>query len=253
MAVTTAAALTAASIAASAGGAAMSFKQANDFNRKMKDAERAADKALSEAKGELDKNFYEQLTINNEAYELEGDILMSSAAAAIDAARESDLGAGASAGRIQIQQQKAARDRAVRMAGEVDKIQRLKAGEDARLAGERSRIDLAEAEGAGVAQREYENARSKSISQGLNQVGNAAKIGLEQLPLYFGSGGSQDGSVTGVNSLNAPTNGQIDFSNQSSLLFDQDMAQVENLDYGMTPEERRVLEKWMNIVSKTGL
>jgi len=97
MAVTTAAVV---GIAATAGTTAMSFTQAGKQRKLQRQAESEAAEAMAAARKKLDVNFYEQLAIQKEPYELEREALLSAGAQAIEAGQESERGAAATAGRV---------------------------------------------------------------------------------------------------------------------------------------------------------
>ena len=58
-------------IAGTVTSAGMSFAQASKQKKAQQRAERDAEKAMAEARGKLDVNFAEQMSIKKEAYDLE--------------------------------------------------------------------------------------------------------------------------------------------------------------------------------------
>jgi len=173
-----------ASIGVSAAGAGASFVQASRQSQLQQKAEAEASRTLEEARKKLDVNFYEQLGINKEAYELEREALLVQGAQAIDAAVESERGAASAAGRVQLAQQEGQAGVRMAMAQDVMGLNKLVAGEDSRLRDMKANLDLAEAQGAQLAARDAQQAATASITQGIAGVQSAAQQGLELIPLF---------------------------------------------------------------------
>jgi hypothetical protein len=181
MAVTTAAIV---GIAATAGTTAMSFKQAGNQRKLQRKAEDEAAEAMNAARKKLDVNFYEQLAIQKEPYELEREALLSAGAQAIEAGQESERGAAATAGRIYMGQQEGQRQIAGAMGQEMAGLEKITAAEDARLAGVQANLDLATAQGAQLAARDANEAANLATQQGMAGVTNLAGQVASSLPLF---------------------------------------------------------------------
>jgi hypothetical protein len=201
MAVTTAAALTAGSIAASAAGAGMSFKQAAEESRRSKDAEAAANRAMDSAMSTADQNFYDKLSIKKTPYQMEQEASLAVSANAMEAAKESERGASAAAGRLAMVSNNQARNTSSRMTNDLQEIERLQAGEDARLENEKRRIMLAESEGAGIASNEAANNSMSAVASGVGGLSSAIQTGMDYVPLYNESGSPAESANV---DLNAP-------------------------------------------------
>ena len=134
-------------IASSLGGAAMSFTQANKQQKLQEEAEAEAAKAMLEARGILDINYMNALSVQKEPYELQREAMVAQGAQAIDAAQESERGTAAAAGRVQMAQDEAQAGIRTAMGKELTDIERLKVAEDARLRDLNVQLDLAEGEG----------------------------------------------------------------------------------------------------------
>ena len=187
MGIATGTALAIGSIATSVGSAGMSFAEAGKQRKLQKEAESEAAKALVEARKKLDVNYYENLGINKDPYELEREALVSAGAQAIQAGQESERGAAATAGRIQMAQQQGQREIANDMGAEMLNLEKLTAAEDARLAGAQAGLYLSEAEGAQLAARDAQQAATKFTTAGIQGIGNVASQTLTNLvPLYAG-------------------------------------------------------------------
>jgi len=175
------------SIAASAGSAGMSFAEAGKQRKLQQQAENDAAKALAEARKKLDVNYYENLGINKEPYQLEREALVSAGAQAIQAGQESERGAAATAGRIQMAQQQGQREIANAMGTEMAGLEKLTAAEDSRLAGEQGKLYLAEAEGAQLAARDAQQAAAAYTTAGIQGIANTGVQAVNTLvPLYAG-------------------------------------------------------------------
>lgn len=180
----TATILGAGALLSSAVGAGMSFAQASKQQEAQKKAEQAAEKAMAEAKAKLDVNYFDQLGINKLPYEYEREALAASGAQALEAARESDRGAAAAAGRIQMAQQEAQKDITSRMSQEMSQLEQMATQEDARLAQAQANLALGEAEGAQQAAAYSEQARQQAIMQGISSIGDMATTAAGFVPLY---------------------------------------------------------------------
>ena len=89
-------------LATTAATTGMSFANAGKQRRLMREAETAADKAMQEARKKLEVNVYDKLAIQKEPYELQREAMLSQGAQALQAGVESERGAAATAGRVQM-------------------------------------------------------------------------------------------------------------------------------------------------------
>jgi len=157
-------------------GGAKSFSDANKARKRGEAAQRAADKAIEEARKRVDVNAYEQLSIAKEPYELMREALLVSGATGLQSAVEgSSRGAAATAGRIQMaqnQQQAAIR---AQQAQQMDELNRLVADEDKRRQQQLAGIAMDEAAGAQLAIRDAEEDRANYIAQGVGTLGSIAE------------------------------------------------------------------------------
>ena len=168
-----------------AAGTAASFGQAAAQTKKQKRAELAAKELLTDARKRLDVNYMEDLGINKEIYDIARDRSMVQAAGLMEAAREgATRGVASTAGQVYQQDLLGQQEVLAKQEQEMNRIEELIKGEDARLAGLQADISLQEAEGAQRAAAEAENAKRQAISQGIqgaiDTVGQAASMA----PLY---------------------------------------------------------------------
>jgi len=185
MAVTTLAIVGAATAIAGAGA---SFNQAAKQNRLMSEAETKAAEALAAGKRELEKNYYAGLAIQKEPYELQKEAMMGTAAQAVEAGKESERGAAATAGRIYEAAQQGQGDIRATMGKELSDLEKLKAAEESRLSGVKSGISLEETAGYNQMAADAQRASAQAMQQGFSALQQGAQQGLENLPLYFDMG-----------------------------------------------------------------
>jgi len=204
MAVLTAAAI--GSLALSAGSTVMSFTQAGEQRDKQRQAEASAAKAMAEARKKLEVNFYDQQAIKKEPYELQREALLSQGALAVQAGQESDRGAAATAGRVQMAMNEGQAGIRTAMTNEMVDIENKQIAEASRLRDLGAQLDLSQAEGAQMAAANAEEAATAATAQGIQGVIGTAQQGLNMLPLYFkdssktaATGPLVMGKSTGVN------------------------------------------------------
>ena len=186
---------TATLIAAGAGLAAtgvttgMSFSQANKQKKLQKEAESEADKAMAKARASLEINYMDALSIQKEPYELQREAMISQGTQATDAAQESERGAAAGAGRVQMAQNEAQAGIRTAMGKELTDIERLRRAEDARLRDLNVQLDLGEVEGAQMAARNAQEMAAQATAQGFEGVTSMATQAANLIPLYPNLGG----------------------------------------------------------------
>lgn len=202
IATTTAASIAAASaaigIAATAGTTAASFAQARKQRRLQLDAEAKAQEMMSEAQKKLEVNYYDQLAIQKEPYELEREALLSAGAQAIEAGKESERGAAAVAGRVQAAQVAGQREVASAMGQEMLDLEKLSAQEESRLRDIQTQIDIDRARGAQLAAAQAYEAANIANQQGIQGVISLGQQVAAAVPLY-----SQSGSAKQLGKLEA--------------------------------------------------
>ena len=163
----------------------MSIGQAAKQKRLQAEAEQKAASAMAEARKRLDVNVYESLGIPKEVYELEREALLQQGQLALQAGMEGEQrGIAATAGRVQLAQQRGQAGVRSQMAKELYGLERMTAQEEVRLRDMGFQLDLAEAEGAQIAAGQAEQARQRAlagVAAGVQQLG---QLGMEAMPLY---------------------------------------------------------------------
>jgi len=183
---------TAASLAATAGTTAMSFKQAGDQRDAMLNAQKEADRAMQEARKKLDVNFYESLSIPKEAYAQQVQANLVAGAGAIQAGVEGESrGAGAVAGRVQAQQNQAQNEIRANMGQDLYNLQAATAQEDARLRDIGIQLDLGQVEGAQLAAANAQEMSAQAMQQGMQGVTSLAGQAASMAPLFEKSGATR--------------------------------------------------------------
>ena len=176
-------------IAAVGVSAGMSFSQANKQKKLQKEAEAEADKAMASARKRLDVNYMQALSVQKEPYELQREAMIAQGTQATDAAQESERGAAAGAGRVQMAQNEAQAGIRTAMGKELTEIERLKVAEEARLRDLQTQLDLGEVEGAQMAARNAQEMAAQATTQGWEGVTSMATQTANMIPLYANLGG----------------------------------------------------------------
>ena len=191
-----------AGLAATGATTAMSFSQANKQKKLQEEAEAEADKAMAKARASLEINYMDALSIQKEPYELQREAMISQGTQATDAAQESERGAAAGAGRVQMAQNEAQAGIRTAMGKELTDIERLKVAEEARLRDLNVQLDLGEVEGAQMAARNAQEMAAQQTAQGWEGVTSMATQAANMIPLYAKSGA--DYTVNNGNPVSSP-------------------------------------------------
>ncbi|MFZ9143445.1 MAG: hypothetical protein ACO21I_06150 [Candidatus Nanopelagicaceae bacterium] len=171
-------------LAATAGTTAMSFAQAKKQRKAMREAEKAADTAMQEARKKLEVNVYDKLAIQKEPYELQREAMLSQGAQAIQAGVESERGAAATAGRIQMAQQEGQAGIRSAMGQELMGLEQLSAQEEGRLRDIGVQLDLEEVAGAQLAAANAQELAANATAQGMEGLTSLGSQLAEQAPLF---------------------------------------------------------------------
>jgi len=215
-------------IAATVGSTAMSFSQANKQKKLQKEAESEAEKAMASARGRLDVNYMEALSVQKEPYELQREAMLSQGTQATDAAQESERGAAAGAGRVQMAQNEAQGAIRTEMGKELTEIERLKVAEESRLRDLQTQLDLGEVEGAQMAARNAQEMAAQATAQGWEGVTSAATQVANLVPLY---GYKKDAAVPGYSGPKASATNNTTLVNPNGTTS---QIQTQNLQWNPT-------------------
>jgi len=174
-----------AGLAISTAVSGISFYQANQQKKLSQQAELDAAEAMEAARGKLDVNFAEQMSINKESYDNQRQAMLSQGAMATNAGIESERGSAATAGRVyagQLEEQRKIRN------DEGDEMTNIKAAileEDSRLRDLDVSLDLEEVAGNQMKASDAQRAAAAANQQGLQSGAAALQSGLELVPLYM--------------------------------------------------------------------
>jgi hypothetical protein len=215
-------------IATSLGGAAMSFTQANKQQKLQQEAEAEALKAMIQARGRLDVNYMNALSVQKEPYERQREMMVSQGAQAIDTSAESERGVAATAGRVYMGQKEAQGDIRTAMGKELTEIERLKVAEESRLRDLQTQLDLGEVEGAQMAARNAQEMAAQATTQGWEGVTSAATQAANLIPLY---GYKKDAAVPGYSGPKASATNNTTLVNPNGTTS---QIQTQNLQWNPT-------------------
>jgi len=165
-------------------GMGASFLQAGQQRKAEEAAKRQAERAMAEARKKLEVNYLDALAIQKEPYELEREALLVAGAQAVEAARESERGAAAGVGRIQLAQQKGQQAIRSAMGKEMTALDRAAAAEESRLRDVGVQLDLGEVAGAQMAARDAGQAAAAAQTQGFQQLASLGAGVLSATDLY---------------------------------------------------------------------
>jgi hypothetical protein len=211
-------------LAATAATTTGSFIQAGKQKEAQRNAERDADEAMQAARKKLEVNFYDKLSIQKEPYELEREALLAQGAEAIQAGVESERGAAATAGRVQLAQQQGQAGIRTAMGQELAGLERLSAQESSRLRDVGVQLDLEETAGAQLAAANAAELSAQATQQGFEGVTSMAQQISSFAPLYEQSQGAKEFSKIQSDYASAAQAGKLApqyMSNGQALPFNQ--------------------------------
>jgi len=179
-------------LAITAASTGMSFLQAGKQRKAEDRANREAAKAMAAARKKLEVNYLDALGIQKEPYELEREALLVAGAQGVEAARESERGAAAGVGRIQLAQQKGQAGIRTAMGQEMSALDRAAAAEESRLRDVGVQLDLGEVAGAQMAASDASQAAAAAKRQGFQSLASFGAQAAAMAPLFSQSQGVKD-------------------------------------------------------------
>lgn len=188
-----------AGLAISAGTTATSFIQAGKSKRKQQEYEAEADKAMAEARRQLQVNYAKQMSIKKEPYAQERLAMLSQGQQVINAASESDRGAASAAGQVLMGQQAGQADITNRQVTDLQNIENAILEEESRLRDINVDLDMQEVEGQMAAAADMRTQAAQQTQQGIQGIANTAQAGLSMIPLYAQNTAAQKQALSGVN------------------------------------------------------
>jgi hypothetical protein len=230
-------------LATTAVSTGASFAQAGKQNRLRKEAEAEAEKAMIEARGRTEVNYFEQLAVAKESYNQAYQAGNVAAAQAVQAIQEGDV-RGVSAGVGGISQSSLQQANQVRAAQEQEIINRQKliAGEDSRLRDINVQLDLQEVQGAQLAARDAQEAKVAALGAGFEGLASMGQQAMDMAPLfpekegiYFDKKGKLKGNRKEVQKFKGDAAAgqlQIDLDAEAMGLNDPYLDPFDNLETG---------------------
>jgi hypothetical protein len=209
-------------LATSAFSTGMSFIQAGEQQRKQRAAEAAAQRAMDEAKKKLEINYTDEMAVKKEPYELQREAMLSQGAQAIQAGQESERGAVATAGKVQMAQNEAQAGIRTAMGQDMTNIQNKQIAEQSRLRDLGVQIDLGEVQGQQMAAKDAEEAAAAATAQGFERLTSTMQQGLNMIPFFAKGKGF---NVTDF----SPQGGQVTTSQRKGMV------------QGTTPEMSKII------------
>jgi colicin import membrane protein len=153
-----------------------SFFQAGQRQKEIDKANAAAQKAVAEAKKQIEVKPFEALTVSDTPYERQREMFASQAAQATQAAAEMGAAGMGRVGAIAMagdEAQAKVRDQQIQ---QLEAIEQLKAQDEARASQQLASLSLQEAEGAQKAAADAQAAKAKSVTSGFTALSDATKI-----------------------------------------------------------------------------
>ena len=233
-------------LASTAATTGMSFAQAGKQRKLMREAEAAADSAMQEAKKKLEVNVYENLAINKEPYELAREAMLSQGAQAIQAGVESERGAAATAGRIQMATNEGQAGIRTAMGDELQRLDMLSAQEEGRLRDIGVQLDLEEVAGAQLAAANAQELGAQAMAQGMEGVTSLGSQLAANAPLFEKNRATEQ-SALGDLSLNSEQFQNIGNISKKGGLGEAQTGGFTNLDLQavskMNPQQFRKFQR----------
>lgn len=187
-----------AGVAIAAGSTASSFIQAGKSKRKQQEYEAEADKAMAEARRQLQVNYAKQMSIKKEPYAQERLAMLSQGQQVVNAASESDRGAASAAGQVLMGQQAGQADITNRQVTDLQNIENAILEEESRLRDINVDLDMQEVEGQMAAAADMRTQAALQTQQGIQGAANTLQAGISMIPLYSQNTAAQKQALSGV-------------------------------------------------------
>lgn len=244
-----------AGLAISAGTTAASFIQAGKSKRKQQEYEAEADKALAEARRQLQVNYAKQMSIKKEPYNQERMKLLSQGEQLTQSAAESDRGAASAAGQVLMATQGAQADVTNRQVDELVNIENAILEEESRLRDINVDLDMQEIAGQQEAAADMRTQAALQTQEGMMGIANTAQAGLQMIPLYSQDLSAQKSALGQMSfttdqlqqfgNVGGKTMGPAGQDGSSNLDFGA-IGQMNNRQYrqfkrDLTPQQRQML------------
>ncbi len=182
-------------IAAAGASAVQGFNAAAKQKRLAEDADKAAAKAMSEAKAKAEVDMYAGLSVPLDAYEAEFENQIAGQKQAVEALQEGDSRAlAAGVGKVGAAQTAAGEQTRIAMGEEISDLNKMKADSKDAINQQLIDMDVSAAKEQNERKRDAEAARAQGISQGVKGVAGVVQGVGSLAPLYGQSGADRRGS-----------------------------------------------------------
>ena len=176
------------SATAAVGSGIMNFSQAAKQRSSALKAQEEAKKALDLAKKKFDVNPYDALSLPTQAYIQESEAMLQQGAQLTEAAKESERGVAATAGRVQAAQQEGQAKVRADQEQALFNLDMASAKEEAAIRDKLAGLDLAEAAGAQQAAADATKAAAAYQQQGAMDVISGVDRAVSSMALFEKSG-----------------------------------------------------------------
>jgi len=216
-----------------------SFIQAGQRQKEIDKANTAAQKAVAEAKKQIQLKPYEALTVSDTPYERQREMFASQAAQATQAAAEMGAAGMGRVGAIAMAGDEAQAEVRDQQIQQLEAIEQLKAKDEARASQQLASLSLQEAEGAQLAARDAQTAKTAAITSGLGAITGIGQqmasvnpvTGEAMFELYGKDKSGGAGSQGGTRGADASTNAITQFGRDTQGSRDLSMALITGKPY----------------------
>jgi hypothetical protein len=220
-----------------AGAAAKSFYDMAQEQQKVEAARINAKKIMDQTRALLKQNVYEGLSIVKEPYERAMEAMNVTGAGLTQAGVESDRGAAAVAGRVQMGMNEGARDIAEAQSKEQQAINQAIATEESRLRDMTAGVNLDEIEGAQKAGAQAEARANADLAQGMGSLAALGGTIGNALPLYYQSKGAKMYGDLSAQATAAGMSQQELQGRVAALSSNPEFAELSGLSYTEKPTD----------------
>lgn len=220
----------------------VSLAQSQIIAKKQEGADKIAAEKLQQAYGILDKNVYAAIALPMKQFNIQREALAAQGAQVVEAGRESQRGAAATAGSTMAQFNNALRGIQSEAEGQYYDLELAKAQEQARKDDIRTGLKLSEAEGAQAASAMYAEQKGRATNQAISSGIGALGQGLSMVPLFQATPQQRAVSDLQDSYANAAKSGQLgsSFLNEKGEPIGFEMSTLKNM--ALSDEQIKALD-----------
>lgn len=212
----------------------VSLAQSQIIAKKQEGADKIAAEKLQQAYGILDKNVYAAIALPMKQFNIQREALAAQGAQVVEAGRESQRGAAATAGSTMAQFNNALRGIQSEAEGQYYDLELAKAQEQARKDDIRTGLKLSEVEGAQAASAMYAEQKGRATQQAISSGIGALGQGLSMVPLFQATPQQRAVSDLQDSYAKAAKSGQLgsSFLNEKGEPIGFEMSTLKNMGLG---------------------